>query len=84
MAFAKLEAPVHGSVAAPSTGGWLSAFLGLFSFSRSGFSAEEADAIAELRSMSDRELSDMGIGRGEIPHAVRYGLDRAYNETTVL
>ncbi len=37
---------------------------------------EERRAIRALRALSDRELSDMGITRGSIAHAVRYGRPR--------
>ncbi|MBO0614188.1 MAG: hypothetical protein RL122_2161 [Pseudomonadota bacterium] len=30
-------------------------------------------AIRELEALSDRDLSDMGLARSEIKHAVRYG-----------
>lgn len=33
-------------------------------------------AEAELRAMSDRELHDLGLGRGGIPHAARHGRPR--------
>ncbi len=41
----------------------------------SATSANEAyeQAVADLEAMSDRELLDMGISRGEIRHAVKYG-----------
>ena len=41
--------------------------------------AERRRAIAELRSLSDSQLKDLGITRGCIGHSVRYGrdLDRA-------
>lgn len=32
-------------------------------------------AIADLEAMADRELLDMGISRGQIRHAVRYGIE---------
>ena len=35
--------------------------------------AEIQLAVAELQSFSDRELNDLGLGRGDIEHAVRYG-----------
>ena len=34
-------------------------------------------AIAQLRSMSDRQLADIGVSRSEIEHAVRGKRDRA-------
>ena len=34
---------------------------------------EYHQAVSELERMSDRELLDMGISRGEIRHAVRHG-----------
>ncbi|WP_298611055.1 DUF1127 domain-containing protein [uncultured Thiothrix sp.] len=36
-------------------------------------SAEIRQAIRELQSLSDRDLSDMGLARSEIEYAVRYG-----------
>lgn len=30
-------------------------------------------AEAELRALNDRELADLGLGRGGIPHAARHG-----------
>lgn len=36
-------------------------------------SAELRQAIRELRSLSDRDLSDMGLARSEIEYAVRHG-----------
>lgn len=38
--------------------------------------AEHARAARELHTLSDRELSDLGIGRGEIWRAVREGSKR--------
>lgn len=32
-------------------------------------------AIRELRMLNDRELSDMGLSRSAIEHAVRFGRD---------
>lgn len=32
-------------------------------------------AVRELQSLSDRELHDLGIGRGTIKHAVMHGRD---------
>jgi uncharacterized protein YjiS (DUF1127 family) len=32
-----------------------------------------AEAEAELQALSERELADLGIARGEIAHAVRHG-----------
>ncbi|PID49442.1 MAG: hypothetical protein CR991_06785 [Proteobacteria bacterium] len=37
--------------------------------------AEIRRAIRELKAMNDRELNDLGLARGEIEHAVRYGRD---------
>lgn len=37
---------------------------------------EIKQAVRELQDMSDRELLDMGLSRGEIKHAVVYGTDR--------
>jgi len=37
--------------------------------------AERRRAIAELRSLSDSQLRDLGITRGSISHSVRYGRD---------
>lgn len=34
---------------------------------------EEQQHIAALRGLSDRDLKDLGISRGGIPHAVRHG-----------
>ena len=41
--------------------------------------AERRRAIAELRSLSDSQLKDLGITRGSITHSVQHGrdLDRA-------
>jgi uncharacterized protein YjiS (DUF1127 family) len=36
---------------------------------------EYQQAVSDLEGMSDRELLDMGISRGEIRHAVRYGVE---------
>ena len=36
--------------------------------------SEYSQAVIELERMTDRELLDMGISRGEIPHAVRHGM----------
>jgi uncharacterized protein YjiS (DUF1127 family) len=36
-------------------------------------SSEIRQAIRELRSLSDRDLSDMGLTRSEIEYAVRHG-----------
>ena len=35
--------------------------------------SEIRQAIRELRSLSDRDLSDMGLARSEIEYAVRHG-----------
>lgn len=35
--------------------------------------AEIRQAIRELRSLSDRDLNDMGLARSEIEYAVRHG-----------
>lgn len=35
---------------------------------------EYHQAVVDLERMTDRELLDMGISRGEIRHAVRYGV----------
>ena len=47
----------------------------LFNSRVSKYSAERR-AINELRALSDRDLNDMGLSRGMIPHAVRNGLSR--------
>lgn len=36
---------------------------------------EYQQAVTDLDKMSDRELLDMGISRGEIRHAVKYGVE---------
>ncbi|TXH69481.1 MAG: DUF1127 domain-containing protein [Thiothrix sp.] len=36
-------------------------------------SSEIRQAILELRSLSDRDLNDMGLSRSEIEYAVRHG-----------
>ncbi len=68
MAIAKLDiahsAPAHG---------WLSEIASFFSFSAKRGDESLGDAVAQLENMSDRELADIGIGRGEIRSAV-YGL----------
>jgi len=33
-------------------------------------------AIRELSNLSDRDLRDIGLNRGKIRHAARFGLDR--------
>lgn len=38
-----------------------------------------ADAVHELQSISDKELSDLGISRGSIRQAVMYGRDDIEN-----
>ena len=45
--------------------------------------AEVLRAIRQLKSMNDRELMDIGIPRGEIERAVRYGIasnDGSYDQ----
>ncbi len=34
---------------------------------------EIREAVAQLQAMSDRELSELGVSRGDIEYAVRYG-----------
>ncbi len=36
---------------------------------------EYQQAVSDLEQMSDRELLDMGISRGEIRHAVKHGIE---------
>ena len=62
------SAPLHGR-AAQSVGRWA---VRTFKRWRAAYTAwhRERRAIAELLSMSDRDLRDIGINRCEIPHAV--------------
>ena len=38
-----------------------------------GYSSHERSALRELHAMSDRDLHDIGISRGDIGHVIRAG-----------
>ena len=47
--------------------------LGRFNFTAAFRRSDYAQAVAELRAYSDAELTDLGLTRGTIEHAVRNG-----------
>jgi hypothetical protein len=58
------------------TAGWLAKVLGR---TQAGLARQER----ELRGMSGRELNDLGIGAGEIPHVLKYRAGRESKAGTV-